>query len=117
MCIIDNLNSLISLFVFVSIALLCYVFTFFLFYQVKREHSFLTRNKKGDKSKKKSEKIPFIYQDVPENVLGQHGIELLLERKTSFFESGAAGIICIGTKVILIKFVWILVYVDNGAPS
>lgn len=78
---------------------------FFLVYQVKKEDAFLTRNKKGGKPKDKKKKTPLIYEDIPERVLGQHGIELLQERKRSFFQSGTLGIICIGTKVIFIKSV------------
>lgn len=33
-------------------------------------------------------------------VLGQHGIQLLMEKPRSFFHSGVAGFICIGTTVI-----------------
>lgn len=67
--------------------------------EVKKEDAFLTRNKKGGKPKDKKKKNPLIYEDIPERVLGQHGIELLQERKRSFFQSGTLGIICIGTKV------------------
>ena len=36
---------------------------------------------------------------IREEVLGQHGIRLLMERKGSFFHPGVLGILCIGTKV------------------
>lgn len=41
-----------------------------------------------------------ISKKLPPTVLGQHGVELLMENDNSIFESGVAGLICIGTKVI-----------------
>ncbi|XP_062598319.1 uncharacterized protein LOC134259737 [Saccostrea cucullata] len=43
----------------------------------------------------------FTFRNVGEEVLGQHGIELLMERKGSFFFPYVVGILCIGTLVIL----------------
>ena len=37
--------------------------------------------------------------NLASNVLGQHGLQLLMERSDSFFLPGIAGMICIGTKV------------------
>ncbi|KAK3084256.1 hypothetical protein FSP39_010715, partial [Pinctada imbricata] len=42
----------------------------------------------------------FCSENISKNVLGQHGIELVMERSASFFYPGIVGIICIGTKVI-----------------
>ena len=42
----------------------------------------------------------FTYESVSKRVLGQHGIELLMERECSFFfPTGVVGMLCIGTKV------------------
>lgn len=41
-----------------------------------------------------------INQQMQPKLLGQHGIELLLQKNTSIFKSGVAGIVCVGTKVI-----------------
>ena len=38
---------------------------------------------------------------IRDEVLGQHGIQLLMERKGSFFHPGVLGILCIGTKVYM----------------
>ncbi|XP_061180070.1 uncharacterized protein LOC133188597 [Saccostrea echinata] len=43
----------------------------------------------------------FTFRNVGKKVLGQHGIELLMERKGSFFFPYVVGILCIGTQVIL----------------
>lgn len=42
---------------------------------------------------------PAILTHIPGSLLGQHAIELLLEKPDSCFAKGVAGIICIGTKV------------------
>ena len=42
----------------------------------------------------------FKMKQLNEAVLGHHGIQLLIERKNSFFETAVVGIICIGTKVM-----------------
>lgn len=42
----------------------------------------------------------FTYKNVSQDVLGQHGIELLMERSSSFFRPNVVGFLCIGTKVI-----------------
>lgn len=43
----------------------------------------------------------FNFENLSKKVLGQHGIELLMERECSFFfPSGVVGLLCIGTKVI-----------------
>lgn len=45
------------------------------------------------------EEIPAISTHIPESLLGQHGMELLLEKPDSSFAKGVAGIVCTGTKV------------------
>ncbi|KAK3108519.1 hypothetical protein FSP39_009725 [Pinctada imbricata] len=42
----------------------------------------------------------FTYDNIQPDVLGQHGIELLLEAKEGYFSPYVVGILCIGTKVI-----------------
>ncbi|KAK3102639.1 hypothetical protein FSP39_012813 [Pinctada imbricata] len=42
----------------------------------------------------------FIASNISSRVLGQHGIELLMERSDSFFLPGIAGMICMGTKIV-----------------
>ncbi|XP_061170160.1 uncharacterized protein LOC133179413 [Saccostrea echinata] len=43
----------------------------------------------------------FTFEHLSKIVLGQHGIELLIERESSFFfPAGVVGLLCIGTKVI-----------------
>lgn len=59
--------------------------------EVKKETEYRIRGK-HDKSS--------VLPHVPDNVLGQHGVELLMDKKRSFFDSGVAGFICLGTKVI-----------------
>lgn len=44
------------------------------------------------------ENLPIDRQMQPK-LLGQHGIELLLQKNTSIFASGVAGIVCVGTRV------------------
>lgn len=46
------------------------------------------------------EEIPAISTHIPESLLGQHGMELLLEKPDSSFAKGVAGIVCTGTKVV-----------------
>ena len=41
----------------------------------------------------------FTHENLSQAVRGQHGIELLLEVNTSFFDPGIVGIICVGTQV------------------
>lgn len=55
-----------------------------------------------------------ILANLPQAVLGQHGIELLMEKKNSFFNSGVAGFICIGTKVRLILIKIHLFFTEVG---
>ncbi|XP_061184490.1 uncharacterized protein LOC133192510 [Saccostrea echinata] len=43
----------------------------------------------------------FTYKNMAKKILGQHGIELLMERKGSFFFPYVVGFLCIGTHVIL----------------
>ncbi|XP_062610362.1 uncharacterized protein LOC134272136 [Saccostrea cucullata] len=51
----------------------------------------------GDLSKSDT----FTVEHISKAVLGQHGIELLMERESSFFfPAGVVGLLCIGTKVI-----------------
>lgn len=51
----------------------------------------------------------FNFENLSKKVLGQHGIELLMERECSFFfPSGVVGLLCIGTKVSLFYFGGIL---------
>lgn len=42
----------------------------------------------------------FTYKNVSEEALGQHGVQLLMERDSSFFRPNVVGILCTGTKVI-----------------
>lgn len=42
----------------------------------------------------------FTYKNVSEEALGQHGVQLLMERDSSFFRPNVVGILCIGTKII-----------------
>ncbi|KAK3099034.1 hypothetical protein FSP39_025452 [Pinctada imbricata] len=42
----------------------------------------------------------FTYHNVSRKVLGQHGIELLLEARDSYFFPYVVGVLCIGTKII-----------------
>ncbi|KAK3105701.1 hypothetical protein FSP39_003813 [Pinctada imbricata] len=42
----------------------------------------------------------FSYKNISNHVLGQHGIELIVERKESHLFPGVLGIICIGTQII-----------------
>lgn len=42
---------------------------------------------------------PAISTHIPESLLGQHAMELLLEKPDSSFAKGVAGIVCTGTKV------------------
>ncbi|KAK3092985.1 hypothetical protein FSP39_009663 [Pinctada imbricata] len=42
----------------------------------------------------------FTFQNLSPEALGHHGIELVMERKDSYFFPGVVGIICSGTKVI-----------------
>lgn len=62
------------------------------------------KDEKKDKEKKEEvakdeKKEPFIFKNVRESSAYQHGAELLIEKENSVFQSGVAGIICIGTKV------------------
>lgn len=41
----------------------------------------------------------FTYKNVSEEALGQHGVQLLMERDSSFLRPNVVGILCIGTKV------------------
>lgn len=43
--------------------------------------------------------LPAILTNIPGPLLGQHAIELLLEKTNSIFDNSVAGIICIGTNV------------------
>lgn len=40
-----------------------------------------------------------IEKHLPSTVLAQHTAELLMGKQYSFFDSGVAGILCIGTRV------------------
>lgn len=53
----------------------------------------------------------FTYKNVSEEALGQHGVQLLMERDSSFFRPNVVGILCIGTKV---SIMWIYITCTTG---